>query len=517
MKLFAFILTAAFSMVQSQPFDEILKAPVDHVFVSVGFTYIDDSQWHDRTSLANQFEKDTILLVSIPQISGTTPVVVKMKQETVLNADKTVSFSIRLVQPNDSFCVKTWYVPQFLPSIQVAWMVFEVGAYTVNSFPFIAGKGQINRASWSTSATFTNGNLVAISFPTGCISSTDVCVLNAANRGGINLLQTNINVKEAGKVLYLSVRAKIIDLRRGQWVLVPHDVAIEDAAYHQLTFETLGYLTFQVGIQIECFEKMVWETASDVVNYEPNVLGYKNTYDYPPGLFGIVGTITSLADTILKSSNWKVNQSTFAINEDQCVTEENRHTTLETVYTVVVGEKQATTSTYQCYVNFNSALNPTPIPTKYPTRTPTSKPSTLPTFSPSRNPTFAPSRNPTFAPTRLPTFKPSTAPTFTPSTAPTFKPSTNPTFKPSTNPTFTPSTNPTFTPSTNPTFTPSTNPTFTPSSNPTFAPSTNPTFKPSTNPTFSPTANPSVAPTVGATAAPTNICSNSFPVEMYKE
>jgi hypothetical protein len=450
------------TMVAAQPYDMILKQNVDHVFVSVGFTYIDDTQWFDITTLANQFVKDAIVLVTIPQITTSAPGVVKMKKPATLNADKTYSWSMKIVQPNDSFCSKQWYVPAFLAPLQVAWMVFELGSYTVNGFQFIAGKGNVWRRSWTTSATFANGNLVPIYFPTGCVTATDFCVLSATNRGGINLLQTDNNVKEVGKTLYLSVRAKIIDQRRGQWVLIPHDVSTADVAYHVMGNETLGYLVYQTGVKIECFEKMIWETAVDTsVNYIPKTLTYQNTYDYPPGLFGIVGTITSLCDTILKSSNWQTTSGTFSINEDQCVTEESRHITPETVYLVVVGEKQSTTSTYQCYVNFNSALDPTPVPTQYPTRSPSTEPTTLPTFVPSASPT------------RSPTFSPSSAPTFTPSHSPTFSPSSAPSNSPSTNP--------------------------------------------SVAPTFSPSSSPSRAPTAGASAAPTSMCSNTFPVEMYRD
>jgi hypothetical protein len=320
-------------VVTAQPMDLISKTLVDHTFVSVGFTYIDDTQWYTITSLANQFVKDIIVLVTIPQVGGTVPAVVKMKNPATLNADKTVTWTMKIVQPNDSYCAKTWYVPAYLAPQQVGWMIFELGAYNVSGYGFIAGKGTMTRASWSTTASIANGNSIAIWFPTGCISSTDYCTLYTPNqdsptnnqRGGINLLQTNNNVKETGKTLYLSVRAKSIDLRRGQWVLVPHDVASGVTTYHVLTDETLGYLVFQTGIKISCFEKMVWETIEVQVNYQPQTKTYANTYDYPPGLFGIVGTVTSLCDTILRSSNWLSTSGTFAINEDQCATQESDH------------------------------------------------------------------------------------------------------------------------------------------------------------------------------------------------
>lgn len=435
MKLLKYLLLNLFSLnlfVRCQPYDLINKANVDHNFVSIGSTYIDDKQWYTLTTQSNQFIKDTALFVTIPQITGHNPAVVKMKQQTTLNADKTVTFSIKIVQPNDSYCSKSFgWTPEYLPLTQVSWMVFELGAYTIQGYTFIAGKGTITRNSWSTSATFTNLNLIAISFPTGCISSTESCILPDVSRGAISLLQTNNNVKEVGKDLYLTVRSKQIDQRRGQWVLIPHDVSPFATSYHILSAETLGYLAFPIGAKIDCFEKVIWETTSILRNYVPGTVTFSKTYDYPPGLFGMVGTITSLCDTVLVSSGTTTTSGTFAINEDQCAKSEYTHTTSENIFLVVVGQQSTTDSTYQCFMNFDSGLTPIAAPSPLPTFTltpdPTKSPS-VPTFPPTQHTTTPPSRVPTrqltsIPPTRSPTRKATSAP----SRAPTRKATSTPT------------------------------------------------------------------------------------------
>jgi hypothetical protein len=322
----------------SQTYDLISKKNVDHLFATVGFTYIDDSHWSTITTSSNQFVKETIVLVSIPESSRATPAVVKLQQEAMLNEDKTVTFSMKLVQPNDSFCSKQFYTPQWYSPVQVSWMVMEVGAYSINGQPFIAGKGIVTRSSVETVATFANGNLNAVWFPTGCDSPTVSCVLDAADRGAIGLVQTNNNVKEAGKTLYLTVRAKIIDYRRGQWVLVPHDVAGGVATYHQLTEEVLGYLAFQVGASVQCAEGLSVETFRFYMNYIPLSLSYTKTYHSPPGVFGTVGTITSLCNTYLRSSDPSTTGKSLILSEDQCVTAETRHLTSESVFALVIGQ-----------------------------------------------------------------------------------------------------------------------------------------------------------------------------------
>jgi hypothetical protein len=246
-------------------------------------------------------------------------------------------------------------------------------------------------------------------------------------------------------------------------------------------------MAFQTGISIACFEKMVWETQifANSVNFVPVTYNYQNSYNYPPGLFGLVGTITSLCNIILRSSSWTTTSAQFAITEDQCVKTESRHTTSETVFVVAVGENKSSRSNLICKVQFNSALNPTLAPTAYP--------STVPTYSPSRVPTRAPSASPS----RAPTFVPSSAPTRSPTGAPSATPSSHP--------------------SSNPTFNPSSAPTFKPTAFPSSNPSSNPTFNPSSAPTFKPSPAPTVNPTIGTTAAPTNLCGTDFPVTMTKE
>jgi hypothetical protein len=128
MLVWTFLLTL--SCFSAQSYDDILHQPVDHTFLSVGSGFLDDRAWASFTTTSNQFVKDTIVLASLPQTNGVLAAV-KVRQQTTLNADKTVSFSLKLVQPNDSFCSQQFYVPKFLNPTPITWMVMEVGAYTV--------------------------------------------------------------------------------------------------------------------------------------------------------------------------------------------------------------------------------------------------------------------------------------------------------------------------------------------------------------------------------------------------
>lgn len=319
------------------------------------------------------------------------PIVPKMNGLPIRNNDGTYSFQFKLVHPNDSHCSKQWATP--IPSrrrlVTLTWLVAVKSAYSIltnytdSNFNtnFIIGSGPITRASASPTATSSNGNAIQFTYPTGCDPKrpADVCVVNAVS-GSIQQLQTSINTAENGLPLFLSVRAWQVKLRSSWFVLVPHDSY--DPSYFQITnAETLGYIIFPSGQTVTCTEGFGFETLTftNVTSYAIP-FPYTKTYLYPPGIFGMLGSVTSMVDsTSLAVLNIQLTNAVFITKEDQCTTEQTVHITPETVHVLVVG-KTNDNPWLQC----NAALlsDPTPQPTSEPTYDPTFKPTSKPTASP---------------------------------------------------------------------------------------------------------------------------------------
>jgi hypothetical protein len=319
------------------------------------------------------------------------PIVPKMKGPPTQNEDGTYSFQYKLVHPNDSHCSKEWAtpIPSFRRMVTLTWLVAVKGVYSILTnytdpafnTNFVIGSGPITRASASPTATSSNGNAIQFIYPAGCdpANPSELCYVNSVC-GSIQQLQTSVNVAEDGSPLFLSVRAWSIKLRSAWFVLVPHDSY--DPAYFQIsTPETLAYLVFPSGQTVTCTEGFGFETLTftNVTSYAIP-FPYTKTYLYPPGIFGMLGSVTSMVDsTSLAVLNTNITNAKFITKEDQCTTEQTAHITPETVHVLLVG------TTYdnpwmQCYATF--LASPTASPTVSPTNYPTVSPSTAPTSPP---------------------------------------------------------------------------------------------------------------------------------------
>ena len=237
---------------------------------------------------------------------------------------------------------------------------------------------------------------------------------------------------------FLSVRSKIILSRHIQLVLSPHS-SFDSTLYEIDTPETVAYFIFPAPLKMNCLEGMLFETHiySTVTSVAIKV-PFDFTYDYPPGLFGMLGSTVSIVDSTTLRTFGRTNSSaSFITQEDQCTDEQTVHTSPELAFTFIVGELHDSISDIRCYVRFSTAetFPPTSSPTIVPTMSPTRTPTVTPTFTPSTMPTTTPTTVPTTVPTTTPTANPSVTPTADPTDGPTFSPTVVPTSGPSHTPT----------------------------------------------------------------------------------
>jgi hypothetical protein len=165
------------SYVMSQPIDRQLQAVVDHDWFEVGVDNIDDRTWTTITTLSTAWERTAAVFISLPDIGGelyTEGIFLAPKLKNIMrNGDNTVSFDVKLVQANDSFCSKQWYVPAYLPSkVRIFWTVMEHGVYTLNNSMLIVSDGNITRNNSDSIATVQNENAVRLFYPTNCDGDT---------------------------------------------------------------------------------------------------------------------------------------------------------------------------------------------------------------------------------------------------------------------------------------------------------------------------------------------------------
>mmetsp|Transcript_26340 Transcript_26340/g.39055 ORF Transcript_26340/g.39055 Transcript_26340/m.39055 type:complete len:409 (+) Transcript_26340:49-1275(+) len=384
--------------INAVPFDLIRKEYIDYNWLEVGFRSVEAMGALEWTSVTTESVipiDEAVAFISIPDVADVLnsewypaqgsqlipPIVPKMNGRPVRNEDGTFTFEFKLVFPNDSYCSKEWFVPVLPPVpvfVEVAWLLGPEGAYNIlanytdENFNtnFIIGSGNITRASAEPIATNSNGNAIQLLYPSGCDSEESICTVSEL-AGCIQQLQTSVNTIDNGKDLFLSVRAWQVKVRSVWFVLVPHDS--HDASYFEITTpEVVAYVVFPTESSVICVEGFAFETRTffNVTSY-PIPLSYINSpYDYPPGIFGMLGSVHSLVDsTTLSVYERNVMNSIFVTKEDQCTTEQTEHITKETVHVLIVGEL-AEEANIQCNVKLHSALN-TSQPTNVPTAAPT--------------------------------------------------------------------------------------------------------------------------------------------------
>jgi hypothetical protein len=199
--------------------------------------------------------------------------------------------------------------------------------------------------------------------------------------------------------------------------------------------ETISYLLYNGGMAVSCIEGLTLEGTifTGVANIKVSItFGY--SYLVTPGVFGTVGSSTSLTDsTGLRVFDRSTTGAAIIVQEDQCGDEETDHTTGETVFTLTIGVQTGLPSCTICFAKFTTA-KPSTTPSFVPTFSPSSHPSSSdPTPFPSSDPTPFPSSEPTPFPSSDPTPFPSSDPTLSPSSSPTSIPSS---FSPTLGPIF---------------------------------------------------------------------------------
>eukprot|EP00602_Paraphysomonas_sp_CaronLab_P008383 CAMPEP_0185024300 /NCGR_PEP_ID=MMETSP1103-20130426/7313_1 /TAXON_ID=36769 /ORGANISM="Paraphysomonas bandaiensis, Strain Caron Lab Isolate" /LENGTH=446 /DNA_ID=CAMNT_0027557225 /DNA_START=100 /DNA_END=1440 /DNA_ORIENTATION=- len=406
--------------VEAQPVNVITNQILDHEWLEVGFVDIDDREWTTIKSRNDNWEENVTVFISLPDIGGSLhteglPIVSRLRNIEYVSSENVWQFDVKLVQANDSYCSKEWYVPQYLSNkVQISWLIVEKGVYNLSSNFFIVSSGDVTRNNSEPIATPGNKNAVRLWYPTGCDGDFEnSCTHPGSNLAAIVQLQSNVNKVDGGFDMFLYVRIRIIFVRHIQVVLIPHSSS-DPSIFRIMTPEDTAFMVFDTPLSIICIERMVFETATfQPVTSTKIEVDYQNVYDYPPGLYGAISTVSLTDATTLRQFNNTVNRGRFITQEDQCVDEQTVHTAEETAYTITVGESREAVNNYTCLVRFNSAVD-TSAPTLHPTVSPTTSPTASPTASPTSSPTANPTHSPTAAPTRSPTASPTVVQTSAP-------------------------------------------------------------------------------------------------------
>jgi len=450
------------------------------------------------------------------------------------------SFKVKLVQPNDTWCNYTWWTPQIVEPIRMAYMILEEGHHLVGSAEFDVGQGNYNhhcqydyrRWSWKQR------------FYAGSVRPALLMHHQSFNdQRFISYRVSSNNVNANGVTFYLQLHNFDVKWRPrygdciDQQYLSHYDNNRWRQAYTTDT-ETLGFFGYTPNYAGTCIEGVAFEThliqgVTSETRYLPYYWSYQaesfTGYDGGkrvryPGVFGMVNSFSGGDDVTIRAFNQSItnNGRTFGLSvslkEDQCDKMSTLHLNAESMGFFVVGQEpiyvagepdfnkeawdQQLTIVPRQYCDF-VIFNYTEAPTGQPSAQPSGQPSGQPSSEPSGQPTSAPSGYPTISPSGQPTGQPTSTPTGQPTLVPTGQPTGQPTSQPTGQPTSGPSLQPTGQPTLSPSVQPTGQPTSQPTGQPTLVPTGQPTSQPSGEPTSQPSLQPSIQPTSQPSSQPT--------------
>jgi hypothetical protein len=77
----------------------------------------------------------------------------QVRASNILNAGGSVSFQLKLLSANDSFCSKQWWIPEkYSDDLKVSWFVVEEGGFSINGSQIVIGSasisGYVTKVDW---------------------------------------------------------------------------------------------------------------------------------------------------------------------------------------------------------------------------------------------------------------------------------------------------------------------------------------------------------------------------------
>jgi hypothetical protein len=460
--------------------DMLTDTAMDHIWLEIGYTSLNIDTWTTVTTTVVNFNADDtkpmLAFFSLPEYGNSSyadsfPMVPKMNGRPYRNGDGSYSFEGILVMPDDAECSKEWWIPENPGSLEMPWLIAESGVYNLSKNMFIVQEGNITRNNSNLvtkDVPHLTHHTVVFNYTAGCnaASPSDPCTYNELDPadapsgvtyypwihlGSFQQLQTSkrkansthlhggvqdVNGElPSPKELYLSVRGRRVFTDRAQYMVMTH--AVDTNIYPDYEDvhdpELLGFMIYEKSLQIRCTEGLVIETDIfyDVTSSSLK-FDYATTFDFAPGLFAMLGSMTSVGDsTVLRSFNRTVRSSSFITQEDRCVDNEQQHINKESAFVFVVGQASGDVQGEEmnCFAVFKNN-QPTSMPSGQPTNVPSTDPSGVPSDVPSGVPSGVPSASPNSDPTMTPTSSPTSRPTTVPTSSPTAYPTVSPTSQP---------------------------------------------------------------------------------------
>jgi len=328
-----------------------------------------------------------------------------------------VSFSVKLIQPNDTWCNYTWWTPIIEPAQTLSYMIMERGHYNLTGAEF-----DIRSARYTGHCTYFNQRHLWLSrFGAGVVPAVIMQHQTMKDKRFVSyrVLQGAVGVLGVTFYIQLHNPDKKWHPRLGDCVGGHYLDHYDNNRWRQaytIDFETVSVLGYTPEYIAQCSSGIAFESHILYgVTSDPRWLPFYWYYTGYPGVFGMVNSFNGGDSVTLRSFNHTLIGVGVILQEDQCGKQSILHTAGETMAFFVIGPmkftkvnpyvKYAKAVSGNCMTTFTLLIStsPTGQPTVVPTSRPTARPTAIPTSRPNIVSTSLPTTSPTVCPSSIPT------------------------------------------------------------------------------------------------------------------
>jgi hypothetical protein len=203
-----------------------------------------------------------------------------------------LTFEAKLVQPNDSYCSKEWWVPTDYPELlSVTWLIMETGGYMIDQTQTVVGydliNGEVSKIDWDYKFGDTCNNPAQEG--DNDYAPAAIMKLQTTNNGDMF-----VTPRSPGQWFKSEVAGCSYSWQTGRFFLQPHD-GVSAAVRKTFARETMGYLLFDPHPHvIDCAQGMslVFVGFSPVSNV-PVTPDFTSQYDASVGTFGVFASLVT--------------------------------------------------------------------------------------------------------------------------------------------------------------------------------------------------------------------------------
>eukprot|EP01036_Dinobryon_divergens_P035966 gene35966-46711_t len=293
--------------------------------MEVGFVTVPTNDFTTQSSVVTNITKPRVIM-GLPRDGGPSlnsgySCTARVKNVGRNAVTGQVTFMVRIVQPNDTWCNYTWWTPQVMPAQLMSYLIMQEGHFNVSGAEFDIRNGVYN----SHCTYLFYRHLWKSIFYNRAVRPASVATTQTMNDYRfVTFREVDSNNNAAGVSLYLQLHNydKKWHPRIGNCINGHYTDLYDNNRFRQaytMTYETVAVLGYTPNYVVTCEDGIVFESHQiDGITSDPRWLAYYWYFKTNPGVFGMVNSFKGGDQVTIRSFNYTLIGVGVILQEDQC-------------------------------------------------------------------------------------------------------------------------------------------------------------------------------------------------------